>query len=102
MPFRSNQTEHPEVNYQHLPIRALYQLQLLVEHIMNQSLKINARVNLYQSDQDPVVEPRSVEKLYAQIQAEDKKKIIISADRHGVVYENIGGIQEKICASIKS
>ena len=102
MPFRPNQPEHPEVNYQHIPIRALYQLQLLVEHIMKQPLQINARVNLFQSDQDPVVEPPSVEKLYAHIQAEDKNKIIIRADRHGVVYENLGGIQQKICASIQS
>jgi len=102
VPFRPNLPEHPEVNYQHIPIRALYQLQLLVQHIMNKPLPINARVNLYQSDQDPVVEPASVEKLYALIQSEDKNKIIIHADRHGIVYENLGAIQQKICASIQS
>lgn len=101
MPFRPNQPEHPEVNYQHIPIRALYQLQQLVEHVMSQPLPINARVYLYQSDQDPVVEPSSVEKLYTHIQTEDKNKIIIQADRHGIVYENLGGIQQKICASIE-
>ena len=53
-------------------------------------MQINARVNLFQSDQDPVVEPPSVEKLYAHIQADDKTKTIIQADRHGVVYENSG------------
>ena len=102
MPFRPNQPEHPEVNYQHIPIRALYQLQLLVEHIMHQPLQINARVNLFQSDQDPVVEPPSIEKLYTHIQAENKTKTIIQAGRHGVVYENLGGIQQIICASIES
>lgn len=101
MPFRPNQSEHPNVNYQHIPVRALYQLQLLVEQVMAQPLKINARVNLYQSDQDPVVEPSSVEKLYQQVDAEQKTKILIHADRHGVVYENLDQIQEKVCASIR-
>ena len=101
MPFRPNQPEHPEVNYQHIPVRALYQLQLLVEHIMLHPLKIKARVYLYQSDKDPVVDPSSVEKLYNQIDAEQKIKIPIDADRHGVVYENIDQIQEKICASVE-
>lgn len=101
MPFRPNQSEHPEVNYQQIPIRALYQLQQLIEHIMDRPLRINARVNLYQSDQDPVVEPHSVEKLYGNILADEKQTIIIQANRHGVVYENIDQIQQKICASIE-
>lgn len=100
MPFRPNQPEHPEVNYQHIPVRALYQLQLLVEHIMANPLKINARVELYQSDQDPVVDPSSVDKLYNQVQAEIRNKYLIHADRHGVMYENLDQIQQKICANI--
>jgi len=100
VPFRPNKPEHPEVNYQHIPIRALYQLQLLVEHIMSESLEINAPVKFYQSDQDPVVKPVSVERLYQQVIAEDKTIVQIDASRHGIVYENLDLIQQKICASI--
>ena len=100
MPFRPNQPEHPEVNYQHIPIRALYQLQRLIEHITQQPLNINARVNLYQSDQDPVVHPSSIDRLFSQIQSEHKYKHLIESNRHGVVYENLDNIQEKICASL--
>ena len=100
VPFRPNTPEHPEVNYQHVPIRALYQLQLLVEHVLSKPLAINADVFLYQADQDPVVEPRSVEKLYKHIEAQNKSVITIEADRHGILYENLQDIQQKICSSI--
>ncbi len=101
VPFRPNKPEHPEVNYQHIPIRALYQLQLLVEHIKTHPVKIDAKVYLYQSNQDPVVDPVSVEKLDQLIKATDKSVITIEADRHGVVYENLDDIQQRICATIQ-
>ena len=101
VPFRPNQPEHPEVNYQHIPIRALYQLQLLVDQMEIQPLNINAKVYLYQSNQDPVVDPASVEKLNQIINATDKSVVTIESDRHGVIYENLDGIQQKICDSIK-
>ena len=97
MPFRPNQPEHPEVNYQHVPIRALYQLQLLVQHIMDKPINIHSRVKLYQSDRDPVVNPSSVDKLFDTINSDNKFKQILSSSRHGVVYENIDNIQQKIC-----
>jgi esterase/lipase len=101
VPFRPNDPEHPEVNYQHVPIRGLYQLQLLVEHVLKNRLRIDADVFLYQADADPVVEPGSVEKLYQHIDADNKTVIMIEADRHGLLYENLQNIQQKICATIK-
>jgi len=101
VPFRPNEPEHPEVNYQHIPIRALYQLQLMVEHIKTNPLNIDAQVYLYQSNHDPVVDPASVEKLNKIVSATDKSVITIDADRHGVVYENLDDIQQKICATIQ-
>ena len=87
--------------YQHIPIRALYQLQLMVEHIKTNPVHIDAEVFLYQSNQDPVVDPVSVEKLNQIITARDKSVVTIEADRHGVVYENLDDIQQKICATIQ-
>ncbi|NNE63759.1 MAG: hypothetical protein HKN34_06735, partial [Gammaproteobacteria bacterium] len=97
MPFRPNQPEHPEVNYQHVPIRALYQLQLLIEHLMEKPLNIRSRVKLYQSDRDPVVDPASVDRLFEKINSADKIKQTLSSSRHGVVYENLDNIHGKIC-----
>ena len=53
VPFTQNQPENPEVNYQHIPIRALYQLQQLVNHLTGNSIQINADVHLFQGDRDP-------------------------------------------------
>jgi len=101
VPFRPNEPEHPEVNYQHIPIRALYQLQLMVEHIETNPLNIDAEVYLYQSNQDPIVDPTSVEKLNQIVTATDKSVVTINADRHGVIYENLDEIHQKICATIQ-
>lgn len=101
VPFRHNKPEHPEVNYQHIPIRALYQLQLLVGHIKTNPVQIDAEVFLYQSNQDPIVDPISVEKLNQITKATDKTVVTIESNRHGVVYENLDDIHQKICATIK-
>ena len=94
VPFRPKSPEHPEINDQHVPIRALYQLQLLVDHVLRQPLSISAKVFFYQANQDPIVEPGSVEKLYQHIRASNKTVTHIEANRHGFLYENLGDIHQ--------
>ncbi len=100
VPFRPNKSENPSVNYQHIPIRGLYQLQQLIDHLTEDNITINANVQLYQSDHDPVIDPESVETLNNLINAENKSVTMLNSDRHGVVYHNIDEVQQKICASI--
>jgi len=100
MPFTPNQPENPEVNYQHVPVRALYQLQRFIDHLREDKLTINADVYLYQGDRDPVVDPSSVEALESLIVAEHKTTITLDSDTHGVIYRNIDEVQQKICASV--
>ncbi|MDH3857151.1 MAG: alpha/beta fold hydrolase [Gammaproteobacteria bacterium] len=100
VPFTPNQPENPEVNYQHIPVRALYQLQQFIDHLTANSLTINADVYLYQGDKDPVVAPSSVKTLDKLIIAENKALVTLDSDIHGVVYQNIDDVQQKICASI--
>ncbi len=100
VPFTPNQPENPEVNYQHIPFRALYQLQRLIDHLKADALTINAEVFLYQGDQDPVVNPKSLKMLDKLIVAEHKTLITLKSDIHGVIYRNIDEIQQKICATI--
>jgi len=96
MPFRPNEPENPSINYRHIPIRALYQLQLLIKHILDTPLKIDAPVFFYQADEDPVVELESMNILYDHIQAGQKNKTVIPAKKHGILYDDIGDIQNKI------
>jgi len=100
VPFTPNQPENPQVNYQHIPLRALYQLQRFIEHICEDTLTINANVYIYQGNCDPVVNPDSLETLDKLIVAEHKTVVSLESDIHGVIFHNIDGVQEKICASI--
>ncbi len=100
-PFQPNNPEHPDINYQHIPIRALYQLQQLIDQLMREPLNIKAKIHFFQAKNDPVVEPSSVESLYQHIKAKDKSITMIEADRHGIVYENIDNVQQKIVSLIK-
>ena len=100
VPFTPNEPENPQVNYQHIPIRALHQLQLFIDHLRDDSLMINADVYLYQGDQDPVVDPSSLQALENLIVSEHKISTTLESDTHGVVYRNIDEVQQKICSSI--
>ena len=100
VPFRPNTPENPAVNYQHIPIRALYQLQQFIDHLTANRLKIDTDVYLFQGDHDPVVDPESVRTLENLIDAKAKKVILLKSEIHGVVYRDIDQVQEKICASI--
>ncbi len=100
MPFRPNDTEHPDVNYAHIPVRALYQLKKLIEHIFHQRANIPCPVTFFQSDEDPVVVETSVNLLYEHIKSKQKKIIKIHSQRHGIVYEDIDGTQQKIIDTV--
>ena len=70
------------------------------QEIIEKKLTIDADVYLYQSDQDPVVEPSSVGKLRHLITANNISVVNLSSETHGVVYQDIDQVQQKICASI--
>ncbi len=101
MPFRPNDTEHPDINYAHIPIRALYQLQKMIEHFLRNPAPIEAPVFLFQGDRDPVIVASSVQRLFDHIQAKNKQIIMIKSERHGILNENIDGTQEKIIAALE-
>ena len=100
MPFTPNEPENPDINYQHVPVRALYQLQQLIDHFAADKVKIDADVHIYQGDRDPVVDPASAQTLDKLIIAENRTLTILDSDIHGVIYRNIDQVQQKICASI--
>jgi esterase/lipase len=100
MPFTPNEPENPEINYQHIPVRALYQLQQFIDHLTEDKLTINADVHIYQGDRDPVVDPSSMQTLDQLIIAENKTLVTLDSDIHGVIFRNIDQVQQKICSTI--
>ena len=100
VPFRPNEPENPHINYQHIPIRAVYQLQQLVAHIQETKPAIPAPVYLFQGDKDPVVDPASVKKLANCINGSNTEVTMINSKRHGILYHNDENIQQSIVANL--
>ncbi len=100
-PFRDNQPEHPEINYAHIPIRAVYQLQKLIETFLAEPAQFACPATCFQADRDPVVKAESLDILCDHIQAPHKQRELIESERHGILVEDIGGSHEKIIACLQ-
>ncbi|MCC7412513.1 MAG: alpha/beta fold hydrolase [Gammaproteobacteria bacterium] len=91
MPFRLNESEHPHINYRHVPIRALYELRRLVEALERDTLRdVRCPVKILQGTDDIVVDPRSADILYDRLGSTDKSVVLIPSKRHGILTEEIG------------
>ncbi len=96
MPFRPNQSEHPHINYYHMPIRGLNELRLLRDELRHRLKDVRCSVLLLQGDKDPVVDPRSMGKLRNLLSAAKVEAKMIPSKRHGILYEDIGGTVDTV------
>lgn len=90
-PFMANVSEHPAINYRHVPVRALYELRLLIQHMDEVLPKITVPVLVMHGDEDPIVSVKSAAEVMSKLGTEDKELRIVHSDRHGILMENIGG-----------
>ncbi len=96
MPFRENKSEHPHINYRHMPIRSLYELRQLVADLEKHLHRVQCPVTLVQGDNDPVVMPVSAQIVYDAIASKDKRLIMVQSARHGILHEDIGNTQQHV------
>lgn len=89
-PFIVNTPEHPEINYCHTPVRALYELRRLIHSLETQLSEVATAVLLLYADHDPVVSPQSTKIVFEKLAAAHKYLHAIKADRHNILMENIG------------
>ncbi|MCK5353784.1 MAG: alpha/beta fold hydrolase, partial [Methyloprofundus sp.] len=89
-PFIENIPEHPDINYHNTPIRALYELRLLIQQLDTLLPEIKTPTLLCYADQDPIVSLQSADFVLNKLGATDKKLHIIESERHGILMENIG------------
>ena len=101
-PFIENPTEHPTINYRHVPVRSLYQLRLLIESMDGFLPHCKAPVLVLQGDDDPVVSYKSAHEVLAKLGSPKKQLKVISSNRHGILNENIGGTWESVDAFMKT
>lgn len=97
MPFRASEnTEHPEVNYRHMPIRGLYELRRMVDELKDKLPQVRCPVCLLQGDEDPVVVPESISLIHEILGSEEKDMDIIPSKRHGILYDDVGDTHQLI------
>ncbi|MBI5017951.1 MAG: alpha/beta fold hydrolase [Deltaproteobacteria bacterium] len=96
LPFHHDRPEHPEINYLHKPVEALYELKELVREMEGHLRRVRCPVLLVQANDDPTVDPESVDLIYQGLGTARKTLVMVPSARHGILYENIGGTQEKV------
>ena len=102
MPFHDNESEHPSINYRHIPVRGLYELRRLVDNMKRRLGDVTCPVAVIQGTEDQIVDPKSAEIILDKIASTDTSLHMIPSRRHGILNEDIGGTQELVTAFLMS
>ena len=96
--FSVNESEHPHINYRHIPTKGIYELRRAVA-AMNAALgDVVCPALIMQGDADTVVDPHSADMIYRKIGSADRQLQTVKSDRHGILNEDIDGAQDKVLA----
>ena len=90
--FIGNVPEHPAINYHNMPVKSLYELQILVDEMTGILPDVTPPTLLIHSDKDPVVAFESMQIICDKLSSENKQTKVVKADKHGILMENIDGI----------
>ena len=99
-PFQEGEPEHPDTEYRNMPVQALMELRKVADLLEHRLPDVICPVMIVQGSQDPVVDPASAQVIEAGVGATDKSLHIIQSDRHGILQDNIGDVQELIMARL--
>ena len=97
LPFRYNSdTENPHINYRSMPVHGLFELQVLLDELKERLNDVHCPALILQGDHDRVVDPESASFIMEKLGSEDKRLEMISSDRHGILYGDIGNTRKLI------
>ncbi|MGE0486653.1 MAG: alpha/beta hydrolase [Gammaproteobacteria bacterium] len=96
MPFRPNESEHPHINYRHMPLRGLYELTRLAAHATRLLPQLERPTCVVQGDRDHVVDPQSATLIYDRVAAHWKELHWVESERHGILNEDVGPTHERV------
>jgi esterase/lipase len=102
MPFRATQPEHPHINYRNKPVRGLYELRAMLDELDERLVDVQCPVTLIQGTDDPTVDAQSAEMIHKKLGARQKEVVRVDANRHGILYEDIGETQERIVSFLRT
>ncbi|MBI2800802.1 MAG: alpha/beta fold hydrolase [Gammaproteobacteria bacterium] len=89
VPFRPTDSEHPQINYRHMPIRGLYELTRMVAHVKKILPNIACPALVIQGTKDQVVDPQSASLVVDHLGSREKHLVWIDSNRHGILYEDV-------------
>jgi esterase/lipase/1-acyl-sn-glycerol-3-phosphate acyltransferase len=102
MPFRLNESEHPHINYRHIPMRGLFELRRLVDNMQRRLADVTCPVAVIQGTEDQIIDPKSADIILKKIASTDVSLHMIPSKRHGILSEDIGGTQELVTSFLMS
>ncbi|MGZ8152671.1 MAG: alpha/beta hydrolase [Methylovulum sp.] len=89
--FIENNSEHPLINYRHVPVKSLYELRRLIIDMDKYLIRCVVPILVMQGDEDPIVSVKSAMEVFDKLPAGGKTLKIIRSTRHGILMENIAG-----------
>ncbi len=102
MPFQSNESEHPHINYRNMPVRGLYELRRMVEELDRRLPDVQCPVTLVQGTEDQVVDPKSAEMIRGKLGSKEILLHMVPSRRHGILNEDVGDTHETVCSFLAS
>ncbi|NQU59978.1 MAG: alpha/beta fold hydrolase, partial [Rhodospirillales bacterium] len=102
IPFRPNESEHPNINYRHIPVRGLYELRLLIDKMTKRLADVICPVAVIQGTEDKIIDPKSAYTIIEEVASKDTSLHMIPSNRHGILNEDIAGTQELVTSFVMS
>jgi len=102
MPFRNNDSEHPDINYKSIPLRGLHELRHMVDETERRLPAVTCPLLITQAADDPVVDPESSLIIHKNVGSKDNRLVMISSNRHGILADDIGNTRQTVMDFLKS
>ncbi len=98
MEFVENRPENPHINYTRNPVSGVREIERLMDDLEPRLSGIEIPALVVQSSNDPVVDPRGSEKIFRRIGSRDKKYVLFSMNRHGILLgEDSEMVHQVVC-----
>ena len=95
-PFQAHRSEHPHINYSHVPVRSLYELRGMMKALEEKAERVGCPTLLLQGTGDPVVDPDGARLLQRKVGERTCRLEWVPSSRHGILNEDIAGTQARI------
>jgi acyl-CoA synthetase (AMP-forming)/AMP-acid ligase II/esterase/lipase len=102
MPFRVHESEHPHINYRHIPIRGLFELRRVADELERRLSRVTCPVSIIQGKDDKVVDAASARIIIGKLGSTEKSLHMIDSRRHGILHEDVGETQNLAVAFLTS